>query len=229
MKFEEENAKYYKVEGIDRPKAKQGYVYFLMDKGEVVYVGQTTMGICRPLAHKDKQFDGFYMKKCRVSVLDKREREMILKYKPKYNGNFVNDDTLMPITKLKDELWRKGCKIRSLFVQRETEKLGIKPLCIKYAKSYTIKDARRLIKHIEKNWKEIEKEQDLSLQKVFHEDEQKGCYGFLYFICERVDLKEYCWLGAKSVKDLYYLGKITDEQIEKWRTEYEHRRVCKDD
>lgn len=218
MKFEEKNAKYYKKSDCEK---LQAYVYFLIDNGEVVYVGQTTAGIARPMAHRDKQFDSFYMKKCKPSLLSQRETEMILKYRPKYNGNFINSKNMVAISNLKKELWDNGYPIRTIFLQREIEKLGIEPFQIKYTKSFSQKDAKKLIRHIKSNWKTLEHEQDVSLQKVFSEDEKIGHYGFLYFVCDKVKLKDYCFLGAKSIKDLYYIGKITDKQIEGWRKEYD--------
>lgn len=113
MKFQEKNAKKYLRK---QTRKEQGYIYFLMDKDEVVYVGQTRFGISRPLSHTDKEFDSFYMKKCRLSVLDKRETQMILKYQPKYNGNFINNKDLVAISNLRKELWENGYEVRSVFL-----------------------------------------------------------------------------------------------------------------
>lgn len=60
-------------------------IYFLLFHNEVVYVGQTTQGIIRPLSHKDKVYDSIKILPTDESSLDYAEDFFISKYVPKYN------------------------------------------------------------------------------------------------------------------------------------------------
>ena len=81
MKFEEENC-------IDVLKYENCFVYFLLKDNEVVYVGQTTVGISRPMAHYDKDFDRIKLMYCEVEELNELENKYIIKYNPKYNKTY---------------------------------------------------------------------------------------------------------------------------------------------
>lgn len=61
-------------------------IYFLINRNKVVYVGQTTKGLARPLSHKDKIFDRIEVLNCMYEALDDLEQHYILKYVPKYNN-----------------------------------------------------------------------------------------------------------------------------------------------
>ena len=61
------------------------FIYFLLLKKEVVYVGQTKKGVVRPLAHKDKVFDEIKIMYCKENELDLLEDIYIKKYQPYYN------------------------------------------------------------------------------------------------------------------------------------------------
>lgn len=62
------------------------FVYFLLYDEEVVYVGQTTNGINRPLSHiKDKNFNKIRLIYCNTEQLGEIEQKFILKYDPIYN------------------------------------------------------------------------------------------------------------------------------------------------
>lgn len=62
------------------------FVYFLIQDEEVVYVGQTTKGIIRPISHlNDKIFNSIRIMYCETKNLGKLEHEYILKYNPLYN------------------------------------------------------------------------------------------------------------------------------------------------
>lgn len=79
MKFNEPNS-------IKLDKLSDTLIYFLLDKeNNVIYVGQTTQGIFRPLMHKDKDFEYIRIIQCSSSELDILENFYILKYTPKYN------------------------------------------------------------------------------------------------------------------------------------------------
>jgi hypothetical protein len=216
MKFEEKKVRKYILSDC---RNAEGHIYFLVDNGEVVYVGQTVAGISRPLQHTDKVYDTFYMKKCAVKDLDKKEREMILKYKPKYNKAFVNSENLICISKISDHLFSINYGVRTFFLRREIEKLGIKCYEIANYKSYHKKDLPKIVKHIKNNYSQILKEQEISISKVFVSEEADNHF-CLHFVSHKIQ-EDYGCLGTKSIKDLYYLGKITENQIENWRTEYE--------
>ena len=70
---------------ITVPKYKKCFVYFLLNDGEVVYVGQTQNGLTRPLSHHDKIFDEIKILYCSADELDLTEDKYIRKYKPIYN------------------------------------------------------------------------------------------------------------------------------------------------
>lgn len=60
-------------------------VYFLFKDKNLVYVGKTTKGIKRIFQHDDKEFDGYYFVDVPPDELSYTEKELILKYKPRYN------------------------------------------------------------------------------------------------------------------------------------------------
>ncbi len=70
---------------ITIPNCDNCFIYFLIEKDEVVYVGQTIQGMLRPFQHKDKNFDTIKIIYCTPEDLDKLEEKYIKKYLPKYN------------------------------------------------------------------------------------------------------------------------------------------------
>lgn len=74
-------------------------VYLLLDKDEVVYVGQSKVGLSRPYSHRDKMFTDIAFIKCNEDELDDKETELIKKYKPKYNKKAGNSDYSITRTK----------------------------------------------------------------------------------------------------------------------------------
>lgn len=75
-------------------------IYFLKQKDQLVYIGQTTKGVSRILEHKDKEFDKFYFIKCDKKDLNKIEGINILNYKPKLNRDIFcyKDKTINEIS-----------------------------------------------------------------------------------------------------------------------------------
>jgi hypothetical protein len=74
------NAKRYK------PPLRVAYIYFLINKGVIVYVGQTTNFHLRIKQHKkNKEFTSIFKIKCNVNYLYKVENFYIKKFKPIYN------------------------------------------------------------------------------------------------------------------------------------------------
>lgn len=59
------------------PNVQSPIIYFLMDEDEVVYVGQSKIGLSRPYSHKDKKFTKIAIINCKESELDDKETEFI--------------------------------------------------------------------------------------------------------------------------------------------------------
>lgn len=101
MVFEDEK------NSISVPVYDDCFIYFLLDKNEVVYVGKTTQGISRPFHHKSsKKFDQIKIIYFESDKLDEMEDFFIKKYKPKYNkiSNYNQNYSLKRvIEKLKNE------------------------------------------------------------------------------------------------------------------------------
>lgn len=86
MKFlESENSRMF-------PNVQRPIIYFLLDGDEVVYVGQSKIGLARPYSHRDKVFTKIAIIDCEEGKLDDRETEFIKKYNPKYNKKAGNSD-----------------------------------------------------------------------------------------------------------------------------------------
>ena len=83
-------------------------IYFLLREGSVVYVGKTTKGIQRILAHiEDKEFDSYAFFNCPEYLLNETENFYILKHCPEYNaritlgGKYGNWQQVKELTGLK--------------------------------------------------------------------------------------------------------------------------------
>lgn len=72
-------------DNITIAKQVKSIVYFLLEKDEVVYVGQSKTGLERPYSHRDKSFDSVAYIECKEEDLDKLESFYIRKYRPQYN------------------------------------------------------------------------------------------------------------------------------------------------
>lgn len=98
----------------------KGIIYFLLSKGEVVYVGKSVHNINRPFEHKDKTFDEVYFYRltdefpmdqevfsdfCKENTIEEKdlldiyEDYFIMKYKPKYNKT-MNYKLYKPLKKV---------------------------------------------------------------------------------------------------------------------------------
>lgn len=119
MEFLEENAKKLDLDNLC-------WIYFLVDRDEVIYIGKTTHGAKRPLSHKDKIFDKVYYIECLEEELDYLENEQILRYKPKYNKQ-LNLKTAISFSNIaqsiKDEFNIK--RYSPLMLYRDIEYWGI--------------------------------------------------------------------------------------------------------
>lgn len=94
MKFLENNENV-----ITLPKYQESFIYFLINDGEVVYVGQTRNGLSRPLSHRDKAFNEIKILYCSPEELDFWEDKYIQKYNPLYNkkSNYTMRWTLLRV------------------------------------------------------------------------------------------------------------------------------------
>ena len=73
-------------------------IYFLFDKDKVVYIGKSIRGQRRIREHADKKFDSYNFVEVEKERLDKVEKEMIMRYKPKYNSpKDKTDEKLMSV------------------------------------------------------------------------------------------------------------------------------------
>lgn len=88
---EGEGMKFKEKEAVNFTNVPTCFIYFLLFKKEVVYVGKTMMGLSRVYSHKtDKEFDEVYGILCEdEEELDYYEGYYILKYMPKYNKNYL--------------------------------------------------------------------------------------------------------------------------------------------
>lgn len=82
------------------------YIYFLIKNEEVVYVGQTSKGLCRIYQHLDnKDFDKIYLLWVKdKNELNKLELFYILKYKPFYNKSYKVANTMVSLKKVRNYL-----------------------------------------------------------------------------------------------------------------------------
>lgn len=124
MKFEEHD------KTINITSIPSTFVYFLLDHGDVVYVGQTTQNISRPYSHRQsKKYDEIYILPCSKEELDCIEGYYIDKYMPKYNA-LPNLKTHVSVRKakndLKEMLCLEGYTVRRLY--KDLDILGIKPV-----------------------------------------------------------------------------------------------------
>lgn len=153
MRFEEEGCE--KVD-FDR----ECFVYFLLRDGEVVYVGQTTIGLSRIRQHKDKVFDEVYVLRCDKHELDELEGAYIIKYNQVYNRK-LNEGAYMSMAALKSGV-RKDLKrlmsnvpcmtanlvgqaVRDLGIKTYTynDALYVKPSCFPRVLEYVMHEARQ--------------------------------------------------------------------------------------
>lgn len=87
------------IEGIEQysPELKHGYVYFLVNKDKIVYIGQTTHLRNRIRQHKRsrKNFDSAYSIRIPKDRLTAVEGEFIQKYRPHYNQMHNGDSDVV--------------------------------------------------------------------------------------------------------------------------------------
>lgn len=101
-------------------------VYYLTDKKEIVYIGQSIDIEDRIKQHKNssKVFDDFHCVECKKEELDEFECNEIIKHKPKYNirhlennKKFFGDKVRLKTIKVPVDLWRK---LKKMAFENET-------------------------------------------------------------------------------------------------------------
>ena len=104
-----------------KPKhRKKTGVYFLLNEGEIVYIGQSTDMDSRCVIHeRDKIFDSTFYIECESRDMDLIESLMIHHYEPAENKNHAHHGEKcapMRISKMKDSLnkhfAKQGVKVR---------------------------------------------------------------------------------------------------------------------
>jgi len=74
-------------------------VYFLVLRGEIVYIGQSVRPrsrIAQHVAEGSKEFDSVFLKHCAAEDLDKWESTFIHSFEPRYNCTLPNGQKLAP-------------------------------------------------------------------------------------------------------------------------------------
>lgn len=122
------------------------FVYFLTRGDDVVYVGQTTCGISRPVSHKEeKDFDCIYILPCDAKDLNRLEGYYIDKYTPEYNAR-PNLKTHKSLKKAKEDisalLGLRGYTMRHM--HKDIEMLGIVPTVYSGTEYITDDDEQRI-------------------------------------------------------------------------------------
>lgn len=80
----------YPLHRFEMPKTG---VYFLFKGEELVYIGRTERGLGRIIDHiQMKDFDSYSFKSCTYAESVKLEKELIGRYKPKLNKQFVKNE-----------------------------------------------------------------------------------------------------------------------------------------
>jgi len=65
---------------------RESMIYFLIRGNDIVYIGQTKVGLSRVLVHaSDKAFDSFFSIDCPEAQLDEMESRYIKKFAPLHN------------------------------------------------------------------------------------------------------------------------------------------------
>lgn len=117
--------KYLENSDFSFPKLNNCFVYFLVDKEEVVYVGKTTQGIVRPLSHKDKNFERIEIVFVDKKNLDEEEGKYILKYLPKYNFAASGYFSLQSVKKKIRELTGKRINLWDIKSQANKQNVNL--------------------------------------------------------------------------------------------------------
>lgn len=130
-------------------------IYFLLKNNDVVYVGQSTLGLIRTINHKDIDFDNLYYIKCNKNQLNELEDEYIYKYLPKYNKKF-NGTLFKKLNSVLQDFIIENEKTIKTVIYNDVEYLDLRSAKLipieknertkKQIKSYQSLDPRKIIK-----------------------------------------------------------------------------------
>nr|DAH13743.1 MAG TPA: UvrABC system protein C [Caudoviricetes sp.] len=143
MKFKEQS------KSLNIPVAREPIIYFLLNGDEVVYVGQSITGLCRPYSHSDKQFDNVSIIRCKKEELDDLEIFYIRKYMPKYNKRCIDGSKDFSFLKVK-EIIRKNTNFEqcTIFdIKRMMKVIGIKAYAVRDMFYISSDDTEKLVEY----------------------------------------------------------------------------------
>ena len=141
-----------KIELIE--KIQESLIYFLIDGEEVVYVGQSSIGLQRPYSHSDKIFNRIAILRCDSKELDELESKYIRKYSPKYNKQGIcgYDYTIINArTKIKQFI--RNQRFSNAQIRKYINQLNIKTYFIGGYEHIYVDDLNRMLQEIAKSQK----------------------------------------------------------------------------
>ena len=96
---------------------KLGYVYYLWDGDDVVYVGQSTALSHRIRQHlSSKLFDSFSFIRCSIDEMDELEGREIMRLNPKYNRQLNEKNGYCSINRVLNKAYKYKHNNRNLIV-----------------------------------------------------------------------------------------------------------------
>lgn len=142
MIFEEENS-------IKIPLEYKSFIYFLIQDGIVVYVGQTKNGLIRPFSHQNKKYNELRIILTDEEKLDLVEDEYILKYMPIYNKK-VN--TMYNMKTARDKIREAtATEVTINDIKKVMKELNIKLDIYNEHQICRIDDIKKIIEYIKEN------------------------------------------------------------------------------
>ena len=148
MKFKEQS------KSLNIPVAREPIIYFLLDGDEVVYIGQSRLGLFRPYSHTDKHFTSVSVIKCQLEELDSLEIFYIRKYLPKYNQKLVDDKHEFSFGKvrriIRDQTDFKNCTV--FHIRKMVKVMKINTFSIQDTFYMTSDDAEKIIDYVNSHY-----------------------------------------------------------------------------
>jgi len=136
------------------PIAREPIIYFLLDGNEVVYIGQSKLGLFRPYSHSNKHFTSVSVIKCKLEDLDSLEIFYIRKYMPKYNQKIVDDKHEFSFGKvrkiIREQTEFKCCTV--FHIKKIVKIMKINTIPIKDAFYITSDDSEKIIDYVKSHY-----------------------------------------------------------------------------
>lgn len=136
------------------PIAREPIIYFLLDGNEVVYIGQSKLGLFRPYSHSNKHFTSVSVVKCKLEDLDSLEIFYIRKYMPKYNQKIVDDKHEFSFGKvrkiIREQTEFKCCTV--FHIKKIVKIMKINTIPIKDAFYITSDDSEKIIDYVKSHY-----------------------------------------------------------------------------